>query len=131
MKSIVKVNGKTVTSGDMEEISLARRAGMTTDIIIHVTAPLRSVTKTYTVKVYRERQTLSNNANLASLRVSGANLSPRFSAGTISYKARVQADMVTLSQSLSDAGGGASAAITAFNVEDNGTDGINITEDQC
>ena len=35
--------------------------------------------------------------------------------------------MVTLSQSLSDAGGGASAAITAFNVSDDGTDGSNIT----
>ena len=106
--AIIRVNGTVVASGSPHSISLASRAGRTTTITILVTAPLRSSTETYTVKVYRERQTKSDNANLASLGLRGASLSPGFSAGTTSYKARVQAADVILSQSLSDTGGGAS-----------------------
>ena len=105
--SVIRVNGTVVASGADHNVNLAGRAGMTTSITIHVTAPLRSVTKTYTVKVYRDRQSRSNNANLASLGISGVSLSPSFSAGTTSYKARVQAETVTLSYRLSDTGGGA------------------------
>ena len=121
--SIIRVNGKTVASAATEEVNLATRDGMTTTITIQVTAPLRSVTKTYTVKVYRERQTPSTNANLASLGISPGSLSPAFSSGTTSYKARVQADMVTLSPSLYDTGGGASIVdiSAAYRTGDSGT----------
>ena len=122
--SIIRVNGKMVTSGEGEVVDLGRRAGMTTDITIHVTAPQRSATKTYTVKVYRERQTKSTNANLASLGLSGVSLSPAFTPGTTSYKARVQAATVTLSrQNLSDTGGGASIVDigAAYKTGDSGT----------
>ena len=102
------MNGTVVAAEAPHEVSLASGAGRTTNITIVVTAPLRSVTETYTIKVYRERRTRSDNADLASLRVSGASLSPSFSAGTNMYNARVQSDKVTISYRLSDTGGGAS-----------------------
>ena len=114
MNSIIRVNGTVVASGATHNVSLAGRAGRTSTITIVVTAPQRTVTETYTVKVYRERQTLSDNANLASLSVSGGSLTPRFSSGHRSYTARVQADTATISYRLSDTGGGASVGdITA------------------
>ena len=106
--SIIRVNGTVVATGTDHNVSLAGRAGRTSTITIVVTAPQRTVTETYTVKVYRNRQTLSDNANLASLSVSGGSLTPRFSPGTRSYTARVQADTTTISYRLSDTGGGAS-----------------------
>ena len=106
--SIIRVNGSIVTSGTGKEISLANAAGQTTTITIQVTAPLRSVTKTYKIKVYRERATKSKDANLATLGITGGSLIPAFSPGTTSYKARVTDDKVTVSYGLSDTGGGAS-----------------------
>ena len=106
--SIIRVNGTVVAAEAGHEVSLANGAGRTTNITIVVTAPLRSVTETYTIKVYRELRTRSDNADLASLRVSGSSLSPSFSAGTNMYNARVQSDKVTISYRLSDTGGGAS-----------------------
>ena len=106
--SIIRVNGTVVAAEVGYEVSLASGAGRKTDVTIHVTAPQRSVTQTYTVRVYRERQTRSNDAKLASLGVSGGSLTPSFSAGTTMYKARVQSEKVTISYRLSDTGGGAS-----------------------
>ena len=106
--SIIRVNGTVVAAEAGHEVSLANGAGRTTNITIVVTAPLRSVTETYTIKVYRELRTRSDNNDLASLRVSGASLSPSFSSGTDMYNARVQSDKVTISYRLSDTGGGAS-----------------------
>ena len=123
LNSIIRVNGTVVVTGMPHNVSLAGRAGRTSTITIVVTAPQRTVTETYTVKVYRNRQTLSDNANLASLSVSGGSLTPRFSPGTSSYTARVQADTTTISYRLSDTGGGAS-------VGDIETDG-SVTVDQA
>ena len=109
---IIRVNGTVVTSGEGHEVSLANRAGRTTDIRIVVQSSNRSNTETYTVKVYRERQARSDNNNLRSLSLSGVRLSPAFSASTIAYTARVQASEVTVSYALSDTGGAASAEIT-------------------
>ena len=111
--SIIRVNGQVVASAASHNVSVASAIGSEFTITIHVQAPLRSVSETYTVKVYRERKDRSDNKNLASLGVSGASLSPAFTPGTISYKARVQAASVTLSYRLSDTGGGASVGTVA------------------
>ena len=62
----------------------------------------------------------------------GVSLSPAFSSGTTLYKARVQASEVTVSYSLSDTAGGASAAMTAANsngadITDDNVDGMEVT----
>ena len=123
---IITVNGTVVTSGNGHRVSLAHRAGQTTDIRIMVTAPSRDATKTYTVKVYRERQDLSKNADLNSLSINpgSRSLSPAFSRGKDKYTARVSAGTVTIAYRLSDIGGGASASITA---PTNGVNGMEVT----
>ena len=111
--SIIRVNGTVVASAAAHNVSVASAIGSEATITIHVQAPLRSSTQTYTVKVYRERQPRSDNNDLASLSVSGSNLTPAFSSGTTSYNARVQSATVTVTPRLSDTGGGASiGAIT-------------------
>ena len=111
--SIIRVNGTVVTSGEGHNVSVASAVGSEFTITIHVQAPLRSSTQTYTVKVYRERQPRSDNNKLASLTVSGSNLTPAFNPNTTSYNARVQSATVTVTPRLSDTGGGASiGAIT-------------------
>ena len=119
----IKVNGTTVTSGAAHTVT-GIASGTITTINIEVTAPAGNK-KVYTVKVYRERSPLSDNANLSSLGLAGVRLSPAFSSGTISYEARVQATEVTVSYRLSDTAGGASAAIT---VEGGGTDDDDTTD---
>ena len=111
--TIIRVNGQVVESAASHSVSVASAIGSEFTVTIHVQAPLRSSTQTYTVKVYRERQQRSDNKNLASLGVSGASLSPAFTPGKLGYKARIQSDKVTVSYRLSDTGGGASVgAIT-------------------
>ena len=108
----IRVNGTTVASG-ADHVVGNLRAGMTTSITIQVTSPTRTVTNTYTVKVYRERQSWSGNTDLASLSLGGVSLSPSFRPGQTTYNARTQSGTVTVSYGLSDIGGGASASITA------------------
>ena len=119
---IIRVNGTVVASGSGHNVSTA--AGQTTTISIVVTAPQRTVAKTFTVKVYRERSTESMDANLSSLGISPGSLSPAFSSGTTMYTARVQAGEVTLNYGLSDNAGGASASITA---PTSGVEGMKVT----
>ena len=124
--SIIRVNGTTVTSGSAHNVAVS--AGQTTTISIMVKAPQRSVTKTYRVKVYRERVSKSVNADLSSLGIIPGSLTPGFSSGTTDYKARVQADKVTISHDLFDNAGGASAAITATATRGNpSVDGKDVT----
>ena len=111
--AIIRVNGTVVASAATHNVSVASAIGREFIITIHVQAPLRSSTQTYTVKVYRERQPRSDDSSLTSLGVSGASLSPAFRPGTTAYKARVQAANVTVSYRLADTGGGASAALTS------------------
>ena len=113
----IRVNGTVVASAAAHNVAVA--PGRTTTINVVVTAPAGN-TNTYKVKVYRNNQTLSSNNNLSSLGLTGVSLSPAFSSGTTSYKARAQAGMVTVSYGLSDSAGGASAAVTV--------DGTNATQ---
>ena len=109
----IRVNGTVVTSGDGQNVAVA--AGRTTTITIAVTAPAGN-TNTYTVKVYRNRQTLSSNADLSSLSISppgGLKLSSDSTPSAPMYEARVQSDKVTVSYRLSDSAGGASAVVAA------------------
>ena len=117
----IKVNGRDATSAD-PHILPGLTAGRVNDVNIVVTAESGDK-QTYTVKVYRERQTLSDNANLRSLSISPGRL-PGFSASETSYNARVTADEVTVSYRLSDTAGGASAAITAPTSD---VDGMDVT----
>ena len=117
----IKVNGRDATSGD-PHILPGLTAGRVNDVNIEVTAESGDK-QTYTVKVYRERQSLSDNDNLRSLSISPGSLSPRFSASETSYNARVSGDEVTVSYRLSDTAGGASAVITAPN---SGVDGMDV-----
>ena len=112
----IKINGQTPNTSN--EVGVSIGAGRTTAISIVVTAAAGN-TKTYTVKAYRNRSTLSNNANLNSLGLAGVSLSPAFSSSNTSYKARVQDNEVTVSYGLSDTAGAASAALT---VADGGSD---------
>ena len=124
--AIIRVNGQVVASAATPSVSVASAIGSEFTITIHVQAPLRSSTQTYTVKVYRERQPRSDNANLSSLGVSGASLSPAFTPGTTGYKARIQSDKVTVSYRLSDTGGGASVG-TITQSGGTGADGKVVT----
>ena len=117
----IRVNGTVVASEANYNVAVA--AGRTTTVNIEVTAPAGNK-NTYKVNVYRNRQNLSDNNNLSSLGLAGISLSPAFSSGTMEYKARVQAEEVTLSYGLSDTAGGASAAITA---PATGVDGMDVT----
>ena len=101
----------TGTAG--RQIDLSARGGMKTDIRVTVTAEDGTTRKVYTITVYRERQSKSDNANLSSLGLQGVTLSPSFSASETTYNARVRAGEVTVSYGLSDTAGGASAAITS------------------
>ena len=109
----IRINGQTPNASDQVGVSVG--AGMTTSIPIVVTAAAGN-TKTYTVKVYRNRSTLSDNANLSSLSISpsgGMKESADSTSAMPVYEARVQSGMVTVSYTLSDSAGGASAAVTA------------------
>ena len=119
----IKVNGRDATSATAH-ILPGLTAGRVNDVNIEVTAESGDK-KTYTVKVYRARQTQSDNANLSSLSISPGRLSPGFSASETSYNARVSADEVTVAYRLSDTAGGASAEITA--PTDNTVDGMDVT----
>lgn len=115
--AIVTVNGQRASLADASgnfTRTVPVAAGTKTTITIAVTAQSRNSTRNYTVRVYRESsQTRDDNANLASLSLSGASLDPGFGAGTIEYDARVQSGSTTLAYTLSDQRGGASASITA------------------
>ena len=109
----IRVNGTVVASGTGHNVAVAA-AGPTT-ITIAVTAPARN-TNNYTVKVYRNRQTLSSNADLSSLSISpsgGLKLSSNSTPSAPIYEARVQSSKVTVSYRLSDSAGGASAVVAA------------------
>ena len=82
------------TTTDVHDVAL--RDGQNTRITVTVTAEDRRTRQTYTVTVYRDRSTRSDNANLSALRLDGVSLSPRFSSGTTEYDARVPYDVTTV-----------------------------------
>ena len=88
--------GDADTTDDANGHQVALRAGQKTRITVRVLAEDRSTRQTYTVTVYRERSTRSDNATLSALSLDGVSLSPRFSSGTITYDARVRYDVKTV-----------------------------------
>ena len=107
----IRVNGTVVESEASHNVAVA--AGGLTTITIAVTAPAGN-TNNYTVKVYRNRQTLSSNADFSSLSISpsgGLKLSSNSTPSAPIYEARVQSSKVTVSYRLSDSAGGASAVV--------------------
>ena len=110
----IRVNGRTPNASNEVGISNIP-AGATSTINIVVTAEAGN-TKTYTVKVYRNRSPLLSNANLSSLSISpsgGLKESATSTSAAPVYEARVQDDEVTVSYSPSDSGGAVSVAIAA------------------
>ena len=108
-------------------------AGAERNITVRVTAEDPEATKTYTVKVYRNRSTLSEEAELSSLSLSTGTLDPAFSRATLEYDVRVGPDVedVTVSYATVDTAGAASVAVTAFEVNEtnNNVDGPSLTLD--
>ena len=92
---------------------VALRAGAETTITVRVTAEDPAKRQTYTVKVYRERATKSEDNNLTSLRLSAGTLTPVFNRDTTAYTAQVAANVteVTVSYTASDTAGGSSVVV--------------------
>lgn len=81
-------------------------------------------TKTYKVTV---AEPLSNNANLKSLTVENATISPAFAVGTTSYKASVPYSTSSLKISAAAEHAGAKVEITNNTLTPNGTTKVKIT----
>ena len=93
--------------GSTDDHDVSLRAGQNTRITITVTAEDRRTRLTYTLTVYRDRSTPSDNANLSALSLDGVSLSPRFSSGTTKYNARVRYDVMTVTVAATAADDGA------------------------
>ena len=122
----IKVNGRAADATPQDPYILSGlTAGRVNDVNIEVTAESGDKQNLHGQGVPRasdlERQRQSSFTEHKPRKV------PRFSASETSYNARVSGDEVTVSYRLSDTAGGASAAITAFNVNTDGTVN-NITE---
>ncbi len=110
----VRVNGVR-TDATTNQAGVSIPPGATTNISIVVTAAAGN-TKTYTVKAYRNRPTLSSNADLSSLSISpsgGLKESATSTSAAPVYEARVQSGKVTVDYTLSDRAGAASAVVAA------------------
>lgn len=81
----VKVNGKTVTSGNASD-SIELTPGTTNEISVVVTAQDGVTKTTYTISVYRAA---SSDASLQSLGCSSGSLDPSFDSGTNEYDIHV------------------------------------------
>ena len=126
----IKVNGRDATPTATEPYILpGLTAGRVNNVNVEVTAESGDK-QTYTIKVYRDRQTLSDNNNLSSLSISPGRLTPRFSGSETSYNARVTGEEVTVSYRLSDTAGGASVGTITAASTGAGTpavDGMDVT----
>ena len=92
---------RTISPGDADRSTpltheVALRSGQNTRITVTVLAEDRSTRQTYTIMVYRDRSTRSDNANLRALSLEGLSLSPGFSSATTAYNARVRYDVTTV-----------------------------------
>ena len=108
--------GATVAITPNNGSNVALAIGVRTPITITVTAEDRITTDTYMVSVYRERDPKSDEATLSALSLSAGTLSPAFMSDTIEYKTRVAhaVDKVTVSRTLNDDAGGATAVVGTF-----------------
>ncbi|MFC4098083.1 cadherin-like beta sandwich domain-containing protein, partial [Paenibacillus xanthanilyticus] len=89
----VTVNGASVTSGSSSE-AISLSVGATTTITVDVTAEDGIATKTYTLKVTREK---SKDATLSNLTTSAGTWSEAFSSGTGDYEVTVENAVASLS----------------------------------
>ncbi len=104
----ITVNGTTVASGAASgAIALSVGANTITTV---VTAEDGTTTKTYTVTVTREAPSASSDADLTSLVLNTASLTPSFAAATLSYTATVP--YATTSQTVTPTASDANATIT-------------------
>ena len=89
-------------------------AGSAVNVMVNVTAEDTSIKRTYMVKVYRNRSTLSTVNTLSGLSLSAGTLSPGFSTTVDSYDARVGSNvsMVTVNATPTDNAGGVGIAVT-------------------
>ena len=96
--------------------------GSKTEIRLIVTPEDSSSSSSYTITVYRERATLSSDNNLRNLSL-GSGITLTFSSSKTEYTARVRnsVDHATVTSTLSDRAGGASASRTAPNPADGET----------
>lgn len=97
--AIITIKSQTVVSGSSSD-PLPLTVG-NNDVVIKVKAANGNV-KTYTVNIKRAK---SNNSDLSSILLSEGTLSPAFTAGTLSYKAKVLSgvDKLKISSISSDA----------------------------
>ena len=132
--AVVKLGGVNYndTTGD-QEIKLNSSKGSKTNIVVTVTPESGGSSQSYTITVYRQREVLSNNADLRSLSLgSGITLKPSFSSSETNYKARVKnsVDYATVKKSESDTAGGARAARTTPDPSTTGDSRQDISGDQ-
>ena len=102
---------QTITSRNID----LNGKGSKTEIRLTVTPEDGSGSAPYNITVYRERATLSSNNNLRNLSLgSGITMMPSFSSSKTEYTARVRnsIDHATVTSTLSDQAGGASASRT-------------------
>ena len=92
--------------GSTDNHQVALQPARNTRITVTVTAEDRRTRQTYTITVYRDRSTPSDDATLSALSLVGVSLSPRFSSGTTEYDARVPYDVdeVTVAATAADIG---------------------------
>jgi hypothetical protein len=83
----VRVNGATVSAGSASAL-IPLIVGINSSILVVVTAPDGTTTKTYAITVTRA-QASQSNADLASLTASNGTLSPAFSSAATSYNTTV------------------------------------------
>ncbi|MBL8096565.1 MAG: cadherin-like beta sandwich domain-containing protein [Anaerolineales bacterium] len=104
----ITVNGTTVASGATSgAIALSVGANTITTV---VTAEDGTTTKTYTVTVTREAPSASSDADLTSLVLNTASLTPSFDPATLTYTATVP--YATTSQTVTPTASDANATIT-------------------
>lgn len=119
----MEINGTVTKSGQSVTIPLATTS---TDITIRVIAPDNTTTKTYSLTVFRAE--ISHNADLASLEVSDATLTPGFSANTTSYTAAVPYSTGDVDVTAIPAGVGATVSIKIGSIfNSNGTKTVTVT----
>ena len=109
----ITVNGAKCESGN--SIKMPLNIGANTVLIVVSNAGL---TKNYIIKIVRQSENPSNNANLSSLTVKNCTLNPAFSAAVTKYTANVAYDVVSLALSYTKEDDKAVATVNMQNTND-------------
>ncbi|WP_407870632.1 cadherin-like beta sandwich domain-containing protein [Paenibacillus sp. P36] len=116
----VTVNGTSVTSGGTSDV-IPLIVGSNT-ITLVVTAQ-DGTTKTYTFTITRAKS-LSNNADLSGLTLSGVNLMPAFASGTTAYTANVANEVSSTAVTPTVSESQARVAVNGTSVTSGGTSDV-------